>query len=115
MQVRQAAARGDAVAARRCRDFAQHTFADKSDEQRKAVTALGLEYNLLTEYTSFIAVTDEVRLQGQRAQKVDQPLPVPAQVEDSAIEGGFGPRQLRLATHVVRRECPDDWKVSARL
>jgi Ca-activated chloride channel family protein len=72
-------------------------LAEKGDEQQKSVTALGLEYNLLTEYTSFIAVTDEVRLQGQHAQRVDQPLPMPAQVEDTAIDGGPEPAFWVLA------------------
>jgi len=51
------------------------------------VTELGLKYNLLTPYTSFIAVIEEVRnLQG-KADDVDQLLPMPAGVSDLAIGG----------------------------
>jgi Ca-activated chloride channel family protein len=74
----------------RIADLSQLPAAYKDDEQVKAVTALGLEYNLLTEYTSFIAVLDEVRTH-THAQKVDQPLPMPAGVDDNAITGGPEP------------------------
>jgi Ca-activated chloride channel family protein len=81
--------------------WARERIADLSrmrDGEEKAITNLGLEYNLLTEYTSFIAVHDQVRLPpGQQAQKVDQPLPMPAGVEESAIDGGPEPSLLLFA------------------
>jgi Ca-activated chloride channel family protein len=51
------------------------------------VTELGLKYNLLTPYTSFIAVIEEVRNFQGKAADVDQPLPMPAGVSDLAIGG----------------------------
>jgi Ca-activated chloride channel family protein len=51
------------------------------------VTELGLKYNLLTPYTSFIAVIEEVRNTQGPADDVDQPLPMPAGVSDLAIGG----------------------------
>ncbi|MCB0838994.1 MAG: hypothetical protein KDD99_20115, partial [Bacteroidetes bacterium] len=36
---------------------------ERTETQIKEITQLGLEYNLLTEYTSFIAVDNEVRLE----------------------------------------------------
>lgn len=54
------------------------------DESRREVTALGLGYDLLTPYTSFIAVHEIVRnLDG--APTVDQPLPLPDGVSASAV------------------------------
>jgi Ca-activated chloride channel homolog len=56
----------------------------REDANKDAVTKLGLEYNLLTKFTSFIAVQDVVRTtQGSTA--VVQPLPMPSGVTDSAI------------------------------
>jgi Ca-activated chloride channel family protein len=46
-----------------------------------------LKYNLLTPYTSFIAVIEEVRNTQGPADDVDQPLPMPAGVSDLAIGG----------------------------
>jgi Ca-activated chloride channel family protein len=57
-----------------------------TDEERaREVTTLGLTYNLLTAYTSFVAVDDVVRNPGGNAQSVKQPLPLPAGVENSAV------------------------------
>ena len=55
------------------------------DERSKEITALGLTYNLLTRYTSFIAVREEVRNSQGPAQDVNQPLPLPAGVSDLAV------------------------------
>jgi Ca-activated chloride channel family protein len=59
--------------------------ADDSDDTRKAVTALGLKYELLTAYTSFVAVHEQVRNQDGSAEAVEQPLPMPQGVSDLAV------------------------------
>jgi Ca-activated chloride channel homolog len=57
----------------------------ENQETKKEVTALGLEYSLLTPYTSFIAVLDVVRNPGEKAADVDQPLPLPEGVSNNAV------------------------------
>jgi Ca-activated chloride channel homolog len=57
----------------------------ENDETRLAVTELGLNYELLTRYTSFVAVHEVVRNPDRQAKNVDQPLPLPQGVEDSAV------------------------------
>lgn len=52
--------------------------------QREAITTLGLRYSLLTQYTSFIAI-DQVVRSDQPAVPVDQPLPLPQGVSESAV------------------------------
>ena len=49
------------------------------------VTALGLNYNLLTAYTSFVAVDSEVRNKDGISTVVKQPLPLPEGVSDLAV------------------------------
>ena len=56
-----------------------------SDEKAAEITSLGLTYGLLTRYTSFIAVQEMVRRTAGGADEVDQPLPLPAGVSDSAV------------------------------
>lgn len=63
------------------------------DKRTREVTDLGLKYNLLTEYTSFIAVDSEVRLKNGQATTVTQPLPLPQGVSDLAV-GGKGMLQF---------------------
>lgn len=58
------------------------------------ITSLGLKYNLLTQYTSFIAVREMVSNTQGPAQDVDQPLPLPQGVSDLAV--GSEPELLWL-------------------
>jgi Ca-activated chloride channel family protein len=56
------------------------------DAQRKAITDLGLQYGLLTQYTSFLAVDQVVRnTQAASTPAVDQPSPMPQGVSDFAV------------------------------
>jgi Ca-activated chloride channel family protein len=57
------------------------------DERVKEVTNLGLTYNLLTAYTSFVAVDSEVRNKDGKTTTVNQPLPMPEGVSDYAVGG----------------------------
>ncbi|HKV33044.1 MAG TPA: VIT and VWA domain-containing protein [Pyrinomonadaceae bacterium] len=54
---------------------------------QKAITELGLKYNLLTRYTSFIAVREVVTNPAGSAQDVNQALPLPLRVSDMAVGG----------------------------
>ena len=58
---------------------------------REQITALGLHYSLLTQYTSFIAVDDVVRTT-EAAAPVNQPLPLPQGVSNAG-------RRCRGADH----------------
>lgn len=64
----------------------------KELERVREVTNLGLTYNLLTAYTSFVAVDDTpVNTAGGAPVAVKQPLPLPQGVENSAVGGGTLP------------------------
>ena len=56
---------------------------NKSAEE--AITRLGLEYNLLTAFTSFVAIDSQVANQGGKGTTVKQPLPLPEGVSDLAV------------------------------
>ena len=53
------------------------------------ITGLGLKYNLLTNYTSFIAIDSVVRNKGGKQVTVKQPLPLPENVNDNSV-GNYG-------------------------
>lgn len=55
------------------------------DALKREITALGLKYNLLTDYTSFIAIDKLVRNPGGSAQSVDPPSPLPEGVSELAV------------------------------
>ncbi len=57
------------------------------DKRVKEITGLGLDYHLLTAYTSFVAVDNEVRNINGQWTGVKQPLPLPEGVSDYAVGG----------------------------
>jgi Ca-activated chloride channel family protein len=74
--------------------WARHRIASLSDQESlegggayaKAITDLGLQYSLLTQYTSFIAVDQVVRnLAPADSTSVNQPSPLPQGVENTAL------------------------------
>ena len=62
---------------------------NKQDERVKEVTNLGLTYNLLTAYTSFVAVDTQIRAQDGQLVTVKQALPLPQGVSDYAVGGNM--------------------------
>lgn len=70
---------------------------DKQDKRVKEITELGLKYNLMTDYTSFVAIDKLVRADG-KVVTVKQPLPLPQGVSDYAVgqTGGLmGAKMMR--------------------
>jgi Ca-activated chloride channel family protein len=49
------------------------------------VTDLGLEYSILTPFTSFVAVLEKIRNTEGKSADVDQPLPLPLHVSNLAV------------------------------
>jgi Ca-activated chloride channel family protein len=64
-------------------------FGRRNTENRAEVTTLGLTYNLLTAYTSFIAVHEVIRNSEGKADDIDQPLPLPLHVSNLAVGGSI--------------------------
>jgi len=62
---------------------------DADAETRQEITRLGLEYGLLTEFTSFVAVDQFIRRQDGKVTTVKQPLPLPQGVSELAVGGGM--------------------------
>ncbi len=55
------------------------------DRNREEIVALGLKYNLLTPFTSFVAVDEVVRNPNRDSRDVTQPLPLPENVSNLAV------------------------------
>ncbi|MCX5883967.1 MAG: VIT and VWA domain-containing protein, partial [Deltaproteobacteria bacterium] len=58
------------------------------DSRVKEITQLGLDYNLLTEFTSFVAIDSLPRNVDGKSTTIKQPLPLPQGVSDLAVGGG---------------------------
>lgn len=69
---------------------------DEKPETVRQITQLGLGYDLLTKFTSFIAVHEVVRNPNGQAQDVVQPLPLPEGVAESAVGSSVPEPELAL-------------------
>jgi Ca-activated chloride channel family protein len=81
----------------RIAELSDFAFGQETDAERAAVTELGLRYNLLTKFTSFVAVAPAVRNPSGQSDDVDQPLPLPLGVSDLAVgEAMYGAPEPEL-------------------
>ena len=62
---------------------------DSNPENKEEIVNLGLAYNLLTPFTSFVAVDDVVRNRDGSSRDVRQPLTLPKGVSNLAVSGGM--------------------------
>jgi Ca-activated chloride channel family protein len=83
------------------------------DARVKEITNLGLTYNLLTEYTSFLAVDKNIRNKTGSVETVKQPLPLPEGVSDLAVGGNYASspapatcvQPMEIKKKIVELEC----------
>jgi Ca-activated chloride channel family protein len=91
IDVERAAVRDDTPALRylwargRIAELGDFNRLGRDDQAVREITRLGLMHNLLTDYTSFIAVDHVLRNPGGSATPVDQPLPLPQGVSNLAV------------------------------
>ena len=74
---------------------------DADAATKQEITRLGLEYGLLTEFTSFVAVDQFRRRQDGRVETVKQPLPLPQGVSELAVGGVSQKMYARVAESVA--------------
>ncbi len=66
-------------------ELSDYNFGPESDEVIEEIKSLGLKYNLLTKYTSFIAIREIIKNPDGSARDVSQRLPLPAGVSNLAV------------------------------
>ncbi|MDL2223950.1 TonB family protein [Bacteroidales bacterium OttesenSCG-928-M06] len=72
-------------------DYYVSDYAEKGDKDVQTITQLGLKYNLMTNYTSFIAIDEQVvRDENGNLVTVKQALPLPEGVSDYAVGHEMG-------------------------
>ncbi|MDR1459796.1 MAG: TonB family protein [Bacteroidales bacterium] len=65
-----------------------YSYADNENKENnnvKKITELGLKYNLMTNYTSFIAIDEQLVMKDGKLITVKQPVPLPEGVSDYAV------------------------------
>ena len=66
-------------------DYLVPRYNGNDSPEAKAILELGLKYNLMTNYTSFIAIDEEVVNKDGKQTTVKQPVPLPEGVSDYAV------------------------------
>lgn len=87
--------------------LADYTRIDGNAGLVKTITDLGLKYNLLTDYTSFVAVDSEIRNEGGNLTTVKQPLPLPEGVSNYAVGQPVGKAAYAPGTIKTKRAAYD--------
>jgi Ca-activated chloride channel family protein len=80
-----------------------------TEEGKKKIIQLGLKYNLLTNYTSFIAIDSEVRSKDGKIVTVKQPLPLPVGVSELAVGEGGNSGMMRTANGAVYKSSAQNY------
>jgi Ca-activated chloride channel family protein len=71
--------------------------AARGAEVRKAITQLGLDYRLMTQYTSFVAVEELTVTEGGEPRRIDVPVEMPEGVSYEGVFGVEAPTQMAMA------------------
>jgi TonB family protein len=74
-------------------DYAGIQTDDPQPDVREAITQLGLEYRLMTQFTSFVAVEEMTVTDGGQPRRIDVPVEMP---EGMSREGVFGADDINL-------------------
>ncbi|MGH9751222.1 MAG: TonB family protein [Blastocatellia bacterium] len=74
-------------------DYAGIQNGNPQPEVREAITQLGLEYRLMTQFTSFVAVEEMTVIDGDQPRRIDVPVEMP---EGVSHEGVFGDENGQL-------------------
>lgn len=80
-----------------------------TEEHVRKITDLGLKYNLLTNYTSFIAIDSEIRNEGGNVTTVKQPLPLPEGVSNYAVGGAYPVQGIAAAPRTAQKSGGVKW------
>jgi Ca-activated chloride channel family protein len=71
-------------------DFKGAQAGNMQDEVKQAITQLGLDYRLMTQFTSFVAVEEMIVTDGGQPRRIDVPVEVPEGVNRAGV---FGPEK----------------------
>ena len=79
------------------RDFRGVQNGGMKDDLKQSIIQLGLDYRLMTQFTSFVAVEEMIVTDGGKPRRVDVPVEVPEGVNRAAIFGEGGSVNAGLA------------------
>ncbi len=83
------------------RDLAGAQRNNMKPEIREAITKLGLDFSLMTQFTSFVAVEDKVVMEGGTPRRIEVPVEMPEGVSYQGVYGDM--RAVKLSAMMAPR------------
>ena len=80
-------------------DFKGAQQGNMQDEVKQAITQLGLDYRLMTQFTSFVAVEEMIVTDGGQPRRIDVPVEVPEGVNRAGVFGQESDRPINGASY----------------
>jgi Ca-activated chloride channel family protein len=91
------------------RDYSGIQRGEPQPDVREAITQLGLEYRLMTQFTSFVAVEEMIVSEGGRPRRIDVPVEMPEGVSYRGVSGAN--ETARIATQSGGADVAIDFSV----
>ncbi len=85
-------------------DYLVGEYGKDDDPNAKKILELGLKYNLMTNYTSFIAIDEQVVNKDGKLTTIKQPVPMPEGVSDYAIGADYQELSFSAMVGAVARK-----------
>jgi Ca-activated chloride channel family protein len=86
-------------------DYAGIQSGNAKPDVREAITHLGLEYRLMTQFTSFVAVEETIVTDGGQPRRIDVPVEMPEGVSREGVFGETADRwQMRSSGSSAKRK-----------
>ncbi|MFN0110361.1 MAG: TonB family protein [Blastocatellia bacterium] len=85
-------------------DYSGIKNGNAKDEVKEAITQLGLEYRLMTQFTSFIAVEEMATTEGGQPRRVDVPVELPEGLKREDEEADFDKRVKEMGRRQVQQQ-----------
>ncbi|HEX8248175.1 MAG TPA: marine proteobacterial sortase target protein [Pyrinomonadaceae bacterium] len=82
----------------RINDLTSQDYTNQKPEIRETITNLGLEYRLMTQFTSFVAVEERIVTDGGQPRRVEVPVEMPDGVSREGVFGSDGRRLSSLSS-----------------
>lgn len=79
-------------------DLTRQDYSNSKPEIREQITSLGLEFGLMTSFTSFVAVEERIVTDGGAPVRIDVPVDMPEGVTFGMNEAGEETQRLKLPT-----------------
>jgi Ca-activated chloride channel family protein len=78
-------------------DLMSQDYTNNKPETKDTITNLGIEYRLLTEFTSFVAIEERIVTDGGQPRKIEVPVELP----DGASGDALDPNDSKLSTNIT--------------